>query len=85
MASAKFAKRTVNQSQSVIWSRKPVESPLPPVMSRTVVTAAPTSVTNMTGLATRVSGLSLTNDCPMAGPIMAGSKMDCFLAAMEVS
>ena len=37
IASAKFAKMTVNQSQSVIWTRKLSGSPSVPVKIRTVV------------------------------------------------
>jgi len=51
MASAKLANTTVNQSQIAIWREKPVPG-IPVNRSRssnTVVTAAPTSTTNITG------------------------------------
>ena len=43
---------------------------------RTVVTTAPTSVTNITGFLSIVTGLSFLKDSPMAGTIIAGSKME---------
>ncbi len=67
---------TVNQSQSAICSRKPNDAPCPPVKSSTVVMTAPTSVTNITGLPTMWRGLSFLNDSPMAGTMIAGSKME---------
>ncbi len=48
-------------------------------------TAAPTSVTNITGFRTKVAGLSLTKDCPIDGKMIAGSKMECALAAITLS
>ena len=76
IASAKFAKRTVNHSQSVICSRKPNDAPCPPVKNRTVVIAAPTSVTNITGLPTMWRGVSFLKDSPIAETMIAGSKME---------
>jgi hypothetical protein len=82
IASAKFAKTTVNQSQSVIWTRNLIDSPSVPVKMSTVVIAAPTSVTNMTGFLTMWTGFSFLKDSPIAGMTMVGSKMDSDLAAI---
>ena len=61
MASAKLANSTVNQSQSAIWNENP--RPAPPVnrsrMRNTVVSAAPTSTTNITGFFSSVTGIQL--------------------------
>ena len=48
----------------------------PPVKSSTVVTAAPTSVTNITGFFTMWRGLSFLNESPIAGTTIAGSKRE---------
>ncbi len=64
MASAKLANSTVNHSQSVIWKVKPA-TPAPAARSRTartVVMAAPTSTTNITGFFIMVRGFSFTNE-----------------------
>src|SRR6202011_1783209 len=75
MASAKFAKSTVNQSHIAICTPKP--SPGAPVKAsrttKTVVKAAPTSTTNMTGFLTSVTGFSLTKDSFSARPAISGS------------
>ncbi len=82
IASAKFAKRTVNQSQSAICSSKPMF--FPPLKNRKkVVIAAPTSVTNITGFAASVIGLSFLKASPTAGTIIAGSKIECDFAAIR--
>ena len=75
MASAKLANSTVNHSQKMIWNVKPRFSP-PVTRSRrkiTVVSAATTSTTNMTGFLASVRGSSLTKAEPMAGPTILGS------------
>ena len=61
IASAKFANSTVNHSHRAICSVKPIP-PAPVKMSRTrkiVVSAAPTSTTNITGFFIKVIGFSL--------------------------
>ena len=42
----------------------------------TVVTRAPTSVTNITGFLIMVTGLSFLKASPMAGTMIFGSKME---------
>jgi hypothetical protein len=50
IASAKFAKRTVNQSHNAIWASKARSRPRETSRARSAVTrTAPTSTTNMTG------------------------------------
>ena len=62
MASAKLANSTVNHSQSAIWKLKP---PMPRAAgdsratARTVVMAAPTSTTNITGFFISVARIQL--------------------------
>ncbi len=74
MASAKLAKSTVNHSQTVIW---PVNARLScEANTSMVVTSAPTSVTNITGLRTIVTGLSFLKASPSAGTMILGSKME---------
>ena len=76
IASAKFAKSTVNQSQSAIWSVKPM-SPRPLDESRTsttVVSTLPTSTTNMTGFRTMWRGSSFANASRIARRTIGGSK-----------
>ncbi len=74
MASAKLAKSTVNHSQTAIW---PVNARLScEAKISTVVTSAPTSVTNITGLRTMVTGLSFLKASPTAGTMILGSKME---------
>ncbi len=57
------------------WVTKPrsaaAQYPMP-----TVVSAAPTIVTNMTGFFNINRGLSLRNESPMAGPAMVQSKSE---------
>src|SRR5579871_6276621 len=75
MASAKFANSTVNQSQMMICSSKPIWPP-PVMRSRTrmiVVRIVTISSTNITGFRISVAGLSLTNDEPIAGTRIFGS------------
>ncbi len=75
MASAKFANRTVNHSQTMIWNVKPRLS-LPFTQSRmkmTVVSAATTSTTNITGFFIMRRGSSLAKAEPMAGQTILGS------------
>src|SRR5579864_240752 len=64
MASAKFAKSTVNQSQSVICRLK--INAAPPLNSSTVVITLPISTTNMTGLPIILRGFNLTNESTIA-------------------
>ena len=76
IASAKFAKSTVNHSQSAICPTKLVSERAPDDVrrrTRTMVITAPISTTNMTGLRAMTSGLSLTKLCPMAGNSSSGS------------
>ena len=47
-----------------------------PVNISTVVMAAPTSVTNITGLPTMWSGFSFLNASPIAGTTIVGSKIE---------
>ena len=73
-ASAKFAKSTVNQSHTASCAMKP--RPALAVKMPTVVSTAPTSVTNMTGFLTMRRGSSFLNDSPMAGPMMFRSNKE---------
>src|SRR3954468_6661497 len=76
MASAKLANKTVNQSQREICREKPI-APAPvtrSLTSRMVVSAAPTSTTNITGFLRSVIGFSFTNDARAARPTISGSK-----------
>src|SRR5579872_1909906 len=75
IASAKFANRTVNHSHSAIWMEKPTPAaPLKISRARkTVVRAAPTSTTNITGFVANVSGFSLISESLAARLTMAGS------------
>src|SRR5450631_1234962 len=76
MASAKFAKSTVNQSQIAICNWKPIPG-APVNRSRTrntVVSAAPISTTNMTGFLASVMGLSLAKEARLARLTISGSK-----------
>ena len=88
-ASAKLAKRTVNQSQAAIWPVKKATS-LPVTRSRTkrmVTTSDTTSVTKITGLRASLRGSSLRTASPAARPMMAPSKRlsACILVDMVVS
>src|SRR5713101_6417556 len=75
MASAKLANRTVNQSQRLICT----ENPMPPApvkvsrMRNTVVSAAPTSTTNITGFFSKVNGFNFAKDALAARPTISGS------------
>src|ERR1700689_5058211 len=76
-ASAKLANSTVNHSHRMIWKVKARFSP-PVTRSRmkiTVVSAATTSTTNITGLLIITRGSSLRNDEPMAGSTIFGSSI----------
>jgi hypothetical protein len=67
MASAKFAKRTVNQSQSVIWRSKRMGWwRIASSMSSADVTTLPTSTTNMTGFFIMRRGSSLRKESTIA-------------------
>src|SRR4029077_18517422 len=85
IASAKFAKSTVNHSQRVIWSSKP--NPLRCCKrSRTksqVVIAAPTSTTNITGFFISVRVLRLRIESRRAPPMMPPVQRDFFLCSLE--
>ncbi len=83
VASAKLAKSSVNHSHRTIWNEKPRWAP--PVaasrISSTVVSAATTSRTNITGFLICRRGSSFRNAPPTAGPRMRASRMlDCVLA-----
>src|ERR1700678_219806 len=87
-ASAKLANSTVNQSHRMIWKVKPRLSP-PVTRSRrkiTVVSAATTSTTNITGFLTISRGSSLTKAEPIAGTTIFGSSIaetgTCFCSFM---
>src|SRR6202158_4187279 len=76
-ASAKLANSTVNHSHRMIWKVKPRLAP-PVTRSRrkiTVVSAATTSTTNITGLLIMTLGSSLTKAEPIAGITIFGSNI----------
>src|SRR5712672_2047351 len=76
-ASAKFANSTVNHSHKMIWNVKPRLAP-PVTRSRrkiTVVSAATTSTTNITGLLIISRGSSFAKAEPMAGITIFGSSI----------
>src|SRR5882757_5060613 len=76
-ASAKLANSTVNHSHRMIWKVKPRLSP-PVTRSRrkiTVVSAATTSTTNITGFLIISRGSSLTKDEAIAGITIFGSSI----------
>jgi hypothetical protein len=75
-ASAKFANNTVNQSQMAICVTNKVW-PGERKMS-TVLMAAPTIVTNMTGFFTIRRGFSFINASPMAGTRIFGQNGNGF-------
>src|SRR5215469_4033335 len=90
MASAKLANSTVNQSQTVICRVKPIPD-APEKMSRIrkiVVSAAPTSTTNITGFFVKVTGFSLPKEATTARLTISGSKSGreraSFLGSSEV-
>src|SRR5262249_6192332 len=87
IASAKFAKRTVNHSHSAICT--PNRSPPAPVtaslMTNNVVIAAPTSTTNMTGFFATMRGLSFTNDSRIARRRISGSNSGRARTPLEIS
>ena len=85
MASAKLAKRTVNQSQTAIWRPKPIGSPGDRTSDPIVVSKAPTSVTKMTGFFSRWTGLSLRTESAAARPKRAGSRSERFCLRTCVS
>ncbi len=72
IASAKLAKRTVNQSQTeMAKTNESVATPPAkrPLKKTTVVTTEPTSTTNITGLRACKRGSSLVNE-PISAPLM---------------
>lgn len=69
-ASARFAKTTVSQSQTVISQPNPDGC----AMASPVVRAAPISVTNMTGLRAGVTGSSLRSAAGRARPQLPGAE-----------
>src|SRR6202047_374780 len=76
-ASAKLANSTVNHSHRMIWKVKPRLAP-PVTRSRrkiTVVSAATTSTTNITGLLIMILGSSLAKAEPIAGITIFGSSI----------
>src|SRR5882724_4999472 len=76
-ASAKLANSTVNHSHRMIWKVKPRLAP-PVTRSRrkiTVVSAATTSTTNITGFLIISRGSSLTKAEPIAGITIFGSSI----------
>ena len=72
IASAKLAKRTVNQSQAAMSPAKTLGS----FTKRTVTSTLPSSTTNMTGLRTMPRGSSLRTLSRLAGAMIAGSKSE---------
>ena len=77
IASAKLANKTVNQSHSVICKLKPEKWPVK--MSRattTVQSAAPISVTSITGFSHSARGSSFLNESTSAGRIRLASKSE---------
>ena len=78
MASAKLAKRTVNQSQRATAAvKKRSDDGIRRVrMNSTVVTAAPTSTTNMTGFRSCMRGSSFLKLSTPAVRRMSGSNID---------
>src|SRR6266850_2377174 len=93
-ASAKLANSTVNHSHRMIWNVNPRFAP-PVARSRTkitVVSAATTSTTNITGLLTIRRGSSLTKADEIAGTRIFGSSIVeavtffcSFMASMDVT
>ena len=85
IASAKFAKITVNQSQNATW---PVKSgPFPVVRSCTkmsVVTRLPTSTMNITGFLICVRGSSFRTESRIACRTMAGSHIEILCACSDM-
>ncbi len=77
-ASARLAKTTVNHSHTMIWplNRRLGRPSTRSRRKRTVVSAATTSTTNMTGFLAIARGSSFLNDAPMAGTRMLGSRME---------
>ena len=73
-ASAKLAKSTVNQSQTASCAMKPRSADA--VKMPTVVSTAPTIVTNMTGFLIIRRGLSFLKASPIAGPAIFQSKRE---------
>src|SRR4029077_5240589 len=82
-ASAKLAKSTVNQSQIASCVTNP-RSPDSAVKIPTVVRAAPTMVTNMTGFFTISRGFSFLNASPIAGPTMFQSKSEAGFCVIKI-
>ena len=79
IASAKLAKRTVNHSQAAMLPAKTLafeEASPKSLRKRIVANAAPSSVTNMTGLRAIRRGSSLRKLSTAAGAAILGSKMD---------
>jgi hypothetical protein len=72
MASAKFAKTTVNHSQSVIWKLKPLGC----MKHAKVVRIAPMKTTNITGFRIWMRGSSFVKDSITAARSSAGSVKD---------
>src|SRR5271154_4685249 len=81
-ASAKLANNTVNQSQIAICKTNPVWPGERKIS--TVLMAAPTIVTNMTGFLTINRGSSLRNVSPSAGTRILGSKIETDLVAIKL-
>ena len=81
MASAKFANRTVNHSQSVICRLNLKAAPA--FEEQTVVITLPISTTNMTGLPIILRGFSLRKESQMARRTIFHSQI-AFLASGAV-
>src|SRR6266849_1592490 len=86
MASAKFANRTVNHSHRVICSEKPKPGTWRARFhtSAIVVSAVPTSTTNITGFFISVRGLSFKAESQTARPTIPEVQRD-FIASFDLS
>src|SRR6266850_1970188 len=86
MASAKLANSTVNQSHRAICNTKATDSPCALAKNNsTVVTRAPTSVTNMTGFLIMWRGLSFLKLSQTAGTMISGSNRERWRAFSDGS
>src|SRR5580700_2921021 len=87
IASAKFANSTVNHSHKVICSENPnpCECCTTPRTKSMDVSSAPTSTTNITGLAASVRGFSLTNDSHTACTTISCPQRDFSLLVVLVA
>ena len=87
IASAKFAKSTVNHSHTVIWSSnpKPVRCSNRSRTRSYVVITDPISTTNMTGFFINVRGFSLMNESLSAPATMLPVQSDFLFRSLETT